>query len=101
MWKLLWMLFLSSFSGGLSNTIDAFGRAGEHVALLPIQEDVEESKIVPEMQPTFYDLAISRLQSKVEEVIDGVWMELNDKVNIFTEKKPLLIASKSIFLISF
>ena len=82
------MLFLSSFSGGLSNTIDAFGRAGEHVALLPIQEDVEESKIVPEMQPTFYDLAISRLQLKVDEVIDGIWKALeNDReCRIFQEK---------------
>ena len=82
------MLFLSSFSGGLSNTIDAFGRAGEHVALLPIQEDVEESKIVPEMQPTFYDLAISRLQLKVDEVIDGIWKALeNDReFRIFQEK---------------
>ena len=82
------MLFLSSFSGGLSNTIDAFGRAGEHVALLPIQEDVEESNIVSEMQPTFYDLAISRLQLKVDEVIDGIWKALeNDReFRIFQEK---------------
>ena len=76
-----WVLILSlTFSGGLSSTIDAFGRAGEHLALLPIQDtqNNEDKVVVPELTPSFYDLAISRLQIKADEVVDSIWKALDN-----------------------
>ena len=92
-----WVLILSlTFSGGLSSTIDAFGRAGEHLALLPIQDtQINEDKVVvPELTPSFYDLAISRLQIKADEVVDSIWKALdNDREFRILQEKGL---SKSI-----
>ena len=34
---------------------------------------------IPEEQPNYFDLAVSRLYSKVDEVIDGLWDALEDK----------------------
>ena len=59
--------------------------AGAVLAQAPLDNNIQDN-VVTEIKPSHFDLAISRLQSKVEEVIDGVWMELNDKVNIFTKK---------------
>lgn len=56
--------------------------AGEALAHMPLQNDKKSliGDAVPEVQPTYFDLAVSRLQAKVDEVIDSVWKSLDDKV---------------------
>ena len=77
MWLCL-ILGLQAY-GVLGGTVDTLTRAGEHLALLPMQEQEEEMNIVAEETTSFFDLAISRLQLKTDEVIDGVWNLLNNK----------------------
>ena len=78
MGQLFLYLFLL-FSGGLCNTIESLGRAGQVLAQLPINDDSTPNSAVSEVIPTFYDLAISRLQSKTDEVVTNVWDSLNNK----------------------
>ena len=77
----MWLLILLSLQifGVFGGTIESFGSAGEHLALLPMQEDQAESSIVPEEIPSFLDLAISRLQIQVDELIDLIWDSMNNK----------------------
>ena len=75
-----WLMILSlQIYGVYSGTIESLGHAGEHLALLPMQEAQAESSIVPEEIPSFLDLAISRLQLQVDEVVDLIWGSMNNK----------------------
>jgi hypothetical protein len=82
--------------GVLANpSVESLGRAGAMLATLPLQvRQVDHA--VPEIVPTHYDLAVSRLQSKVDEVVDGVWTHLMDEVcsepflNIFLPAREAL-----------
>ena len=71
-------LFFLLFSGGFCNTIESLGRAGQILSQIPLNGDSNPSKssAVSEVIPTFYDLAISRLQSKTDEVVSNVWESL-------------------------
>ena len=62
-----------------ANSVEKLGQAGQRLAQLPLQHEKKEENIVPEVQPHHFDLAISRLQSKTDEVISGVWNALDDK----------------------
>ena len=62
--------------------------AGAVLAQAPLDNNIQDN-VVTEIKPSHFDLAISRLQSKVEEVIDGVWMELNDKVSKYFHRKKV------------
>jgi len=75
----LFLYLLLLFSGGFCNTIESLGRAGQVLAQLPINDDSTPNSAVSEVIPTFYDLAISRLQSKTDEVVTNVWDSLNNK----------------------
>ena len=59
--------------------MESLVNAGAVLAQMPLTND-NDNNIVTEVKPSHFDLAISRLQSKVDEVVDGVWMELTDKV---------------------
>ena len=73
--KLLFYFFSVKCHG--SPAMESLVNAGAVLAQMPINDD---NNIVTEVKPSHFDLAISRLQSKVDEVVDGVWMELTDKV---------------------
>ena len=77
----LFLYLLLLFSGGFCNTIESLGRAGQVLAQLPINDNSNSNSnsAVSEVIPTFYDLAISRLQSKTDEVVTNVWDSLNNK----------------------
>ena len=62
-----------------SPAMESLVNAGAVLAQMPLTND-NDNNIVTEVKPSHFDLAISRLQSKVDEVVDGVWMELTDKV---------------------
>ena len=81
-WKLflIFLYFQLSDRGSFCSTIESLGNAGQVLAHLPLNEDTIIAKsTVSEVPPTFYDLAISRLQSKTDEVITGVWEALDNK----------------------
>ena len=80
--RLVFLILILQFSGGFCNTIESLGNAGRVLAHLPINEAGSNTKSPPsvsEVVPTYFDLAISRLQSKTDEVITGVWEALNNK----------------------
>ena len=64
----LFLIVILQFSGGFCNTIESLGNAGRVLAHLPLNEDSSsKSDSVSEIIPTYFDLAISRLQSKTDE----------------------------------
>ena len=80
--RLVFSILILQFSGGFCNTIESLGNAGRVLAHLPINEAGSNTKSPPsvsEVVPTYFDLAISRLQSKTDEVISNVWKSLDDK----------------------
>lgn len=79
--KLL-LLLLQLWAASANNVGAHLGQAGESLAHLPMQQvasAANASNVVSEELPSFYDLAISRLQSKTDEVISGLWESLEDK----------------------
>ena len=80
--RLIFSILILQFSGGFCNTIESLGNAGRVLAHLPLNEAGSNTKSPPsvsEVVPTYFDLAISRLQSKTDEVISNVWKSLDDK----------------------
>ena len=75
------LIFSGSALGLTGDTGQILGTAGQVLAQVPLQDD-SLNDVVAEELPTFHDLAVSRLQSKVNEVIDQAWKIFNDEREI-------------------